>query len=78
MQRTTQSAAPSYSAGSGLDLEPIEDVVDLPNHIEAIHDILVKANILDDDDYTIIASVDGSSVLYDKANPSTEIFIEEM
>lgn len=51
---------------------------DLPNHIEAIHDILVKAKILADDNYTIIASVDGSRVLYDKSNPRTEIFIEEM
>ena len=51
---------------------------DLANHIEAIHDILVKAKILADDNYTIIASVDGSRVLCDKANPRTEIFIEEM
>lgn len=29
-QRTTQSANSGYSAGSGLDLEPIEDVGDLP------------------------------------------------
>lgn len=51
---------------------------DLANHIEAIHDILVEAKILADDDYTIIASVDGSRVLYDKSNPRTEIFIEEL
>ena len=30
VQRTTQSANSGYSAGSGLDLEPIEDVGDLP------------------------------------------------
>lgn len=29
-QRTTQNANSGYSAGSGLDLEPIEDVGDLP------------------------------------------------
>lgn len=50
----------------------------LANHIEAIHDILVEAKILADDDYTIIASVDGSRVMYDKENPRTEIFIEEL
>ena len=42
------------------------------------HDTLVAAKILADDNNTIIASVDGSRVLYDKANPRTEIFIEEM
>lgn len=51
---------------------------DLPNHIEAIHDILVKANILADDNYTIIASVDGSRVVYDRERPRTEITIEEL
>ena len=51
---------------------------DLPNHIEAIHDILVKAKILADDDYTIVESVDGSRVLYDKENPRTEIIIQEL
>ena len=51
---------------------------DLTNLLEAAHDTLVAAKILADDNNTIIASVDGSRVLYDKANPRTEIFIEEM
>nr|DAE46912.1 MAG TPA: Endodeoxyribonuclease RusA [Ackermannviridae sp.] len=51
---------------------------DLPNHIESVHDILVKAKILADDDYTIVASVDGSRVLYDKEYPRTEIIIQEL
>lgn len=46
--------------------------------MEAAHDTLVAAKILADDNNAIIASVDGSRVLYDKANPRTEIFIEEM
>ena len=44
----------------------------------AAHDTLVAAKILADDNNTIIASVDGSRVMYDKSNPRTEIFIEEM
>lgn len=48
------------------------------NLIEAAHDVLVAGKIIADDNYTIIASVDGSRVLYDKSNPRTEIFIEEM
>ena len=57
---------------------PTRRRVDLTNLLEACHDTLVAAKILADDNNTIIASVDGSRVLYDKANPSTEIFIEEI
>lgn len=57
---------------------PTRRKVDLTNLMEAAHDTLVAAKILADDNNTIIASVDGSRVLYDKANPRTEIFIEEM
>jgi Holliday junction resolvase RusA-like endonuclease len=57
---------------------PTRRRVDLTNLLEACHDTLVFAKILADDNNTIIASVDGSRVLYDKANPRTEIFIEEM
>ena len=46
--------------------------------MEAAHDTLVAAKILADDNNAIIASVDGSCVMYDKSNPRTEIFIEEM
>lgn len=52
--------------------------VDLTNLLEAIDDILVKADILKDDDYRILESHDGSRVYYDKENPRTEIFIEEI
>ena len=57
---------------------PTRRKVDLTNLLEACHDTLVAAKILADDNNTIIASVDGSRVMYDKANPRTEIFIEEM
>ena len=52
--------------------------MDLTNLLEACHDTLVAAKILADDNNTIIASVDGSRVMYDKENPRTEIFIEEI
>lgn len=48
---------------------------DLTNLLEAIDDILVKAGLLADDNYTVIQSHDGSRVFYDKNNPRTEIII---
>lgn len=48
---------------------------DLTNYLEAIDDVMVKCGLLEDDNYTIIQSHDGSRVLYDKANPRTEILI---
>lgn len=50
--------------------------IDLVNLLEAIQDILVKYDILRDDNSKIVASTDGSRVLYDKENPRTEIYIE--
>ena len=55
---------------------PTRRRVDLTNLMEAAHDVLVAAGILADDNNTIIVSVDGSRVLYDKENPRTEIIIE--
>ena len=49
---------------------------DLPNLLNAIDDILVKYNVLKDDNFTIIQSHDGSTVKIDKDNPRTEITIE--
>lgn len=49
--------------------------VDLTNLLEAIDDILIKYNILVDDNFEIIASHDGSRVFIDKDNPRTEITI---
>ena len=50
---------------------------DLTNLLQAIDDILVRAGLLEDDNYTIIQSHDGSRVFYDKKNPRTEIYITE-
>lgn len=49
--------------------------VDLTNLHEALHDILVKYGVLEDDNASIITSTDGSRVYYDKENPRTEIVI---
>lgn len=48
---------------------------DLAGYLQAVQDLLVSAGILEDDNRNIVASVDGSVVLYDKANPRTEITI---
>lgn len=48
---------------------------DITNLLQATCDILVKYKILSDDNYSIIASTDGTRVEYDKENPRVEIFI---
>lgn len=55
---------------------PTRRKCDLTNLLEAIDDILVKAGVIADDNYTIIESHDGSRVYYDKENPRTEVYIE--
>lgn len=47
----------------------------LSGYLQAVQDLLVSAGILADNNRNIVASVDGSEVLYDKANPRTEITI---
>lgn len=49
--------------------------VDLTNLLQAICDILVDCKVISDDNYTIVRSMDGSRVFYDKENPRTEIII---
>lgn len=51
---------------------------DLTNLLEAIDDIMVHYGTIADDNYTVIAAHDGSRVMYDKENPRTEVYIEEM
>ena len=51
---------------------------DLANLHEALHDLLVWWEILEDDNFNIIRATDGSRVLYDKENPRTEILITGM
>ena len=55
---------------------PTRRACDLTNLLEALDDVLVKSGLLQDDNYNIIASHDGSRVYYDKANPRTEVCIE--
>lgn len=51
---------------------------DLCNYHAALHDALVKANLIQDDNFKIIASTDGSRVLVDKHNPRVEVEITKM
>ena len=56
---------------------PTKRKCDLTNMLEAIDDILVKAGLLADDNYTVLQSHDGSRIFYDKASPRTEVYITE-
>lgn len=49
--------------------------VDLVNLQEALLDVLVKYGILTDDNSSVVYSMDGSYVDYDKNRPRTEVFI---
>lgn len=57
---------------------PTRGRCDLVGHLQSIDDILVKAGVLADDNYRIIASHDGSRVLVDKNAPRTEVEIWRM
>lgn len=50
---------------------------DLTNLLQATCDILVKYGILEDDNYSIVSSFDGSKAEYDRSSPRVEIFIEK-
>lgn len=54
---------------------PTRHRVDLVNLLEATCDILVDCGVLADDNSKIVASHDGSCVLYDKDRPRVEITI---
>ncbi len=51
---------------------------DLTNLLQATCDILVKYGILQDDNYSIVSSFNGTKALYDKENPRVEIEIEKL
>lgn len=51
---------------------------DLVGYLQCIQDILVDFEILEDDNRNIVASLNGSMVLYDKENPRTEIVISKV
>lgn len=53
-------------------------VVDLANLLSATCDILVAGGVIADDNSRVVATHDGSKVLYDKGNPRVEITIEEV
>ena len=57
---------------------PTRRRVDLCNLLEATCDLLVHHGVLADDNSAVVASHDGSRVLYDKDHPRTEIFLEEV
>lgn len=48
---------------------------DLVGYLQAVQDALVKAEVLEDDNHHIVATTDGSRVLWDKNNPRIEITI---
>lgn len=48
---------------------------DIANYLEAIQDVLVKYTLLEDDNYNIVASIDGCSMQIDRENPRIEIEI---
>lgn len=51
---------------------------DITNLNGALHDILVKAKVLEDDNYKIVIGTDGSRVYIDRENPRTEVEIMEV
>ena len=53
-------------------------MVDKSNLEATIHDLLVDVGILADDSRDIIATTDGSMVLYDKTNPRIEVTITKV
>lgn len=54
---------------------PTKRKCDLSNLLQALLDILVKYEVLADDNYTVVHSFDGSYVDYDKKRPRTEVYI---
>ena len=48
---------------------------DITNLLNATQDILVKYGVIEDDNFKIVESIDGSRIKYDKENPRTEITI---
>lgn len=54
---------------------PTRQRVDLVNLHEALCDVLVTHGFIMDDNCSIVVSMDGSKVIYDKQNPGIEIYI---
>lgn len=49
---------------------------DIANLLNAIQDILVKYGVIEDDNYNIVQSVDGTRIIYEKGREETIIEIE--
>ena len=56
---------------------PTKRRVDKTNLESALLDVLVKYQVIADDNSNIVASTDGSRVMYDPKNPRTEVEISE-
>lgn len=54
---------------------PTHRRVDLVNLEEALLDVLVRYGVIQDDNFEIVAGMDGSRVDYDKKSPRTEVTI---
>lgn len=51
---------------------------DIVNLLNSIQDILVKYNVIEDDNYNIVNGVDGSRIIYEKGHEETIIEITNM
>lgn len=51
---------------------------DIVNLLNAIQDILVKYEVIEDDNYNIVAGIDGSRIIYEKGVEKTIIEITKM
>ena len=51
---------------------------DIVNLLNAIQDILVKYNVISDDNYNIVNSVDGSRIVYERGREETVIEITKL
>ena len=51
---------------------------DIVNLLNAIQDILVKYKVIKDDNYNIVASLDGSKIIYEKGRQETIIEISKI
>ncbi len=51
---------------------------DITNLLQSVQDILVRANVIADDNYTIVARLDHCKVDFDKENPRCEITLTEL
>ena len=50
---------------------------DITNLLQATCDVLTKYKVIEDDNYSVISSFDGTRVYYDKDNPRAVICIEK-